>query len=120
MNLTKTTAKYTCIDIHIYKRFRSSFYWSNCGLYVEVYLHLTSCLFVNSWTAMQSNFRSLSLRMLPGLPNGIMISFSTNFIVPPALNIDGGIALATGHLEVCSTPRMMNLFPFLVVGTGPA
>ncbi len=73
-----------------------------------------------SCTALQSNFRLLSLNMNCGGPKNKIISLLKNSITPRELHKSAGIAHATGHFNICSTATIRYWYPALFRGKGPA
>ena len=73
-----------------------------------------------SCTALQLNITSFSLNMNCGGPKYKVIAFLMNSITPRELHKSAGIAHATGHFDICSTPTIEYWFLALVRGKWPA
>ncbi len=73
-----------------------------------------------SFTALQSNLSSLSLKIYCGGPNNMIISFLTNSITASELNKSACIAQAIGHFDIFSTATIRYWFPTFVRSSGLA
>ncbi len=89
-------------------------------LHIDVHFHWILNRCAKSCTALQSNFRSLSLKVYCGRLNSMITSFLTNSITPSELNKSAGIAQAAGHFEICSTATIRYWFHKFVQASGPA